>query len=71
MAILFILPSNCSFCTVLNTGKFAAPLIFVLVKLVSVITTPERSVFISDAPEKETPDSVAPVNIAPEKSTPA
>ena len=61
IATLYALRSNCSFCAVLNSGRFVAPTILAFVKLV-----PETAVL-----AKFTPDSVAPVKLAPVSVDPA
>ena len=63
--------SSCSFCTVLNVGKFVAPLMFAFAKFVFAIIAPEKSTLLKFAPENDTPETVVPTSDAPDKSTDA
>ena len=68
---LLIFFRSCSFCTVLNVGRFVAPLMFALEKFVFVITAPEKFTLLKFAPENDTPETVVPASEAPDKSTEA
>ena len=82
IAALRALLSSCSFCAVLNAGRFVALTIFAFVKLAPVMVAPEKFTpvnvafaklaLVSVVPASDTPDwIVAPANDVPVKSLPA
>ena len=82
IAALSALRSSCSFCVVLNAGRFVAPTILAFVKLAPVMVAPDKLAPASVVPVKlalvrldpasDTPDwIVAPANDVPVKFFPA
>ena len=67
IATLFALRSNCSFCVVLNAGKFVAPTILAFVKLAPATVAPEKFTLVSVAPASDTLVSTAFANDEPVK----